>query len=120
VTAIVAGIALGTVASADGMSKTGFEAAQHDIDTEYKAAKAGCDSLAGNAGDSCVAEAKGKAGVARADLQAQYQSTTRHNYDLRVARADAEYAVAREKCDAQSGEAQDLCIAAAKGRFGQN
>jgi hypothetical protein len=32
--AIAAGIAFGTVASADGMSKTEFDAAQSGIDTE--------------------------------------------------------------------------------------
>jgi hypothetical protein len=32
---------------------------------------------------------------------------------------DAEYALAREKCDSFSGQAKDRCISDAKARFGK-
>jgi hypothetical protein len=32
---------------------------------------------------------------------------------------DAEYRVAREKCDSFSGEAKDRCVADARARFGK-
>src|SRR5512140_3567835 len=83
-------------------------------EADLKAAKASCDSLAGNTKDICVAEAKGKASVAQAELKAKYQPSIKASHDARVAKADADYAVAMERCDDKGGNDKDVCVKEAK------
>jgi hypothetical protein len=40
--------------------------------------------------------------------------------DAGAAKRDADYAVAREKCDAMSGTSKDACIGSAKANFGKS
>ena len=107
-------LAFSAGAMAEGMSKTDYKAGKDKISAEYKAAKASCGSLAGNASDICVAQAKGSEKVALADLQATYQPSKEHSYDARVARAEADYGVAIEKCDDLAGNTKDVCVKEAK------
>jgi hypothetical protein len=109
-TAIAAATALALGASAAGMSKPEYVASKDRIAAEYKTAKAGCESMSANAKDVCVAQAKGGEKVALAELAASYQPTVKARYDLRLARAEADYSVAKEKCDDQSGNAKDVCV----------
>jgi hypothetical protein len=108
--AAAVGLAFGTVAIAGDMSKAEHASAKAGIKDEYKAAKKACGSLKDNAKDICVAEAKGKESVAIAELTATYEPTREHRYAARLAKARADHAVAREKCDDQSGNAKDVCV----------
>jgi hypothetical protein len=76
--------------------------------------KATCDSLSGNAKDICTEEAKGKEKVAKADAEAAFQNTPKARENAREARADANYEVAKEKCDDLAGNAKDVCVKEAK------
>ena len=96
--------------SAAGMSKPDYLASKDRIAAEYKSAKAGCGPLSSNAKDVCMAQATGGEKVAQAELTASYQPTTKARNDVRLARAEADYAVAKEKCDDQSGNAKDVCV----------
>lgn len=107
-------LAFSTAAMAEGMSKTDFKASKDKISTEYKTAKASCRSLSGNASDICIAEAKGKEMVAMADLEASYKPSQKTRYEARVAKAEADYGVAKEKCDDLAGNAKDVCVKEAK------
>ena len=112
-----AGIAFaGSAAAADkhGMAHDQYSAEKDRIEAQYKADRDHCDSLKGNAEDVCKAEAKGKEKVAKADLEANYKNTTKARYDARVAQADADYDVAKEKCDDMSGNQKDVCVKQAK------
>ena len=63
-------LAFSACAMAEGMlSKADYSAGKEKISVDYKAAKAACASLSGNASDICVADAKGKKEVAKADIQ---------------------------------------------------
>src|SRR6476619_4666368 len=73
------------------------------IEAPYKADKDQCKSMSGNAKDVCQAEAKGKEKVAKAELEANYKNTDKAHNDARVAQADANYDVAKEKCDDLKG-----------------
>jgi hypothetical protein len=106
-------VALGAPAMA-GMSKPDYQASKKDIESAYEAAKASCGTLAANAKDICVAEAKGTEKIARAELEVAYQPTVKTRYDARIARAEAEYSVATEKCDDRAGNAKDVCVKEAK------
>ena len=112
--ALAIGVAFSAGASAQNLSKDEYKAGKTDIAAGYKTAKTGCNSLAGNAKDICVADAKGKEKVARAELEARYKPGLKAQYNLRVAKADADYSVAREKCDDKDGNVKDVCVKEAK------
>ena len=95
-------------------SKTNYDQAVKDADTQYKAAKQTCSSLSGNAKDICLAEAKGKNSVAKADAEAAYKNTAKARENARVAHAQAIYDVAKEKCDDLAGNPKDVCVKEAK------
>jgi hypothetical protein len=110
-TAIAAAIVLAAPAAAlAGMSKADYQTAKTTIEGDYKTNKAGCEPLAANAKDVCMVEAKGKERVALAELGAAYKPTEKARYDARLARADADYAVAKEKCDDKAGNPKDVCV----------
>jgi len=88
-------LAFSAGAMAQGMSKQDYKAGKEKIEAEYKSAKAGCASLAGNPNDICVAEAQGKEKIAKAELFATYKPTRKSHYQARLAKADADYAVAK-------------------------
>jgi len=112
--ALAVTLAFSAGAMAEGMSKVDYKAGKDKIAAMYKTDKAACSSLSGNASDVCKAEAKGKEKVAAAELEASYQPTSKHRYQARVAKADADYDVAKEKCDDLSGNTKDVCVKEAK------
>jgi hypothetical protein len=112
--ALAIGLAFSVGAMAEGMSKDDYKAGKEKIATDFKAAKAGCGSLSGNANDICAAEAKGKENVALADLEVSYKPDVKTRYAARIARAEADYSVARERCDDQAGNVKDVCVKEAK------
>lgn len=105
-----AGFCLAGGAQAQPMSKDARDMAIKNAEAQYKTAKAACDSLSGNAKDICVEDAKGREKIAAADADAAYQNTPKAREDARIVRADAVYAVAKEKCDDLSGNVQDVCV----------
>jgi hypothetical protein len=112
-----AGIAFaGTAGAADNktMSRDAYKAQENRVEAQYKADKERCSSLTGNAKDVCQAEAKGNEKVAKAQLEADYKNTAKARNDARVAKADADYDVAKEKCDDLSGNQKDVCVKEAK------
>ena len=111
---IAISFACSTVAIAESMSKDVYKTAKDRIEAEYKADKAKCDSLSGNAKDICMAEAKGKEKVAKAELEAQNKGTEKARQEVNIAKAEAAYAVAKEKCDDKSSNEKDACLKEAK------
>lgn len=96
------------------MAKAEYKSAKSQISADYKSAKAACGSLVGNKKDICVAEAKGTEKVAKADLEARYTGKEKAQYNLQIAKADAAYGVAKQKCDDMKGNDKDVCIKEAK------
>ena len=91
-----------------------YVADKERIEREYKADKTRCDSLDGNAEDVCEAEAKGREEVAKAELEDKYRPSRESRYEVRMARAKADYRVAKERCDDLSGNVKDVCLEEAK------
>jgi hypothetical protein len=116
ITAVAAAISISfsAAAIADGMSKSEYNADKNNIQAEYKAAKAVCGQYKSNAKDICVAEAKGKEHIALAELEARYQPSPKADYNVLIARAQADYSVAKQKCDDMSGNSKDVCVKEAK------
>lgn len=116
ITAISAAIALAVSASAlgDTPSDAQYKTAQESISARHDSDQAACKSMAGNANDVCMAEADGRKSVATAKLEATRGNSQQHRQDLRIAEANAAFAIANEKCDDLAGNAQDVCRKEAK------
>ena len=96
------------------MSKDSYTMAKTNADAQYKVDKDACSSLSANAKDICIAEAKGKDNIAKAEAEAAYQNTAKHRESARVAHAQAAYDIAIEKCDDLAGNTKDVCVKEAK------
>jgi len=95
-------------------SKDASKAEKQRIEAEAKAAKEKCKDMKGNAKDICNAEAKGQEKVAKAELALKNKDTPKNRYDVAAAKADADHAVAREKCDDMKGKDKEGCQKDAK------
>jgi len=112
--ALAASLAFSSGAMAQNVSEDEYLSVKDMIAVDYKLAKVACDSLSGNPNDICMADAKGNANVALADLEAGYKPTPETRYQAHVARAEAEYALAKEHCDDRAGNTKDVCMQEAK------
>ncbi len=112
--AFAIGLALSADAMAESMSKKQYTALNNKIDAEYKVANKSCDSLSGNSEDICEAQAKGNKNIAATELKYNYNPSVKTLYKARVAKADADYAVASQKCDDKDGNVEDVCEKEAK------
>jgi hypothetical protein len=113
-TATLLSLAISAQAIAQPMSKTDYSAAKSRISSENKADKAMCKQLAGNAKDICIEEANAKEKVAKAELTFSYTAKTSDKVKISSVKADASYAVAKEKCDDLSGIPKTTCRTEAK------
>jgi hypothetical protein len=102
------------MAQAATMTKAEYQAGKTRISADVKADKAACVPLADNAKDICIEEAKAKEKAARAELKYGHTAKSSDRNKVLVAKAEAGYAVAKEKCDDQSGNAKDVCVQEAK------
>lgn len=112
--ALAVALTFGAGAMAAEMSEQQYQFHKNNIETEYKAGQAGCDSLAGNANDICIAQAEGWMVVAKAELEASYKPSIKTRYEALLAKANADYAVAVEQCDDKAGNSKDVCVQQAK------
>jgi hypothetical protein len=111
-------VCIGTLACAGSShaagDKAAYESAKASAKTTYEAAKAKCDALKDNAKDICVAEAK--AARTRTDEQAEaaYKDTPKAREHAINEIAEADYKVAKERCDDKTGNDKDVCVKVAK------
>lgn len=96
------------------MTKVEYSAQKDTITGAYKVSRDKCNSMKANAKDICVSEAKGVEKVAKAELEQAYEPSARHTEKLAMAKGDAAYDTAKEKCDDASGNAKTVCRADAK------
>lgn len=101
-------------AHAASMSKADYDATKSQIKSTYNTDKAACASQSGNAKDVCIEQAKAKDKVARAELEHGYSGKATDRNKVLVAKAQATYSVAKERCDDQTGNAKDVCVKEAK------
>jgi len=110
IAAAVAVLACGHAAAA-GITKDEYKAGIARIATDYQAARQKCGPGTANATDVCVAQARGAQKAARAELDAAYKPSPRAYYKAAAARAEAEYGVAKQKCDYQKdGDTRAACL----------
>jgi osmotically-inducible protein OsmY len=83
-------------------------------ETEYRAATAKCDAKSGNDKDICMAAARLARTRTEADALSRYNNTAAGRARAQTNVADAEYDLAKAKCDAKSGADKDSCMDNAK------
>ena len=94
-----------------------FEAQGDRINDRYRKAKEECESKRGNAQDLCEKRAEARRNVDRAELAAHKNPTPQNQRKVAEAKAEAEYAVEREKCDGKPGSERTSCQKEAKAQF---
>lgn len=106
------GMALASLCAAAtvlAMSDEEIRAETNRIAAQYSTAMAHCQTLQGNDKQVCVEDAKGSQRVAQAERDAKLLGDADHNYQVRIARADADYRVAKERCNEMRGDAVGIC-----------
>ena len=106
---IVVGMLALPLAQAATIGKDAYKSGKDSISSQYKTDKAACASMSANAKDICQEEAKAKEKVARAELEYGYTGKARDGTKVLEVKAKTAYAVAKEKCDDQAGNAKDVC-----------
>lgn len=104
-------------AAGSAMSREAHQAQKERIEADYKAAKEQCEGMKGNARDVCMAQAKGKHEVVKAQLEARRDPDPGRDAQVRKKQAEADYNVAREKCDDLPRDARDVCRRDAKATY---
>lgn len=114
--ALLAGLSLTVIGQASAQDRTteSTRAERMHIESVYKSAKEACDKLSGNAKDICQAQAKADMRISEADLAAKQKGTPEARSEARNVRADAQYDVAKEKCEDHKGNAKEQCLSEAK------
>lgn len=103
-----------SVALAQNVDRNAYKAAEDKAESDYKVAKDNCKSLKHNAKDICKEEAKVAQRRAELDATMQYQNTAKDVEHAKKKLADAEYDLAKERCDDMSGSQKSACKADAK------
>lgn len=96
------------------MSKVDYQSAKTRIKADYTTDKAACGSQSGNAKDICIEQGKAKEKVALAQLEYGYSGKAADHTKALVAKAESDYAVAKERCDDLAGNPKDVCVKEAK------
>ena len=109
----ISALALAGAGQAAG-DKSAYESAKASAKSSYEAAKSRCDALDGNAKDICVAEAKAARTKAEVTAEATYKNTPKAREHAVREAAEADYKVARERCDDRTGNDKDVCVKVAK------
>lgn len=109
------GVTLNTIAAEKmGQTKAEYNAAKARADADYNASRLHCKDFSGNDRDVCVEKAKATLTKATADVKANYEGTGEAKLEARKDIIEADYKVAKEKCDSLSGDAKNVCVAEAK------
>ncbi len=108
--ALIAGLLVLPLAAAANTTKSDYELGKTRTTATYKVDQSACDALAGNAKDICAAQALGKHNVALAELEYGHSGKAGDLNKLAVARADATFAVAKQRCDDSAGNVADVCV----------
>jgi outer membrane protein OmpA-like peptidoglycan-associated protein len=112
--ALAVGLAFSASSMAAEMSAADHSASQGKIVADFNAAKLACATMSGNRLDICMVEAQVGQQVATAKLQASYQPSAEASYQVGLAQAAADAAIAKERCDDSTGSAKTACLQAAQ------
>jgi hyperosmotically inducible protein len=114
VTLLLSGIAatgFATIAAADSdQGKAAYYAAADQAAADFRDAHAKCDLLQGNEQLVCIEEAKLAQTRAKGTAEAHYRNTPQARQKASIDIANAEYGVAKARCEAKDGSDKEACI----------
>ena len=116
--AAVAGVALLGCSLGALASDQAYTAAKSQAEAVYDKEVTHCDTLSGNDKDVCVKAAKAKRTGSEADAKAQHKASDARK-DANKDKLEADYKVAKERCDNFSGSEKDACVDNAKAKYNQ-
>jgi hypothetical protein len=96
------------------MSPVDYSAAKRAIEGDVRGTLVKCRDLEGQANDICKAEARADERIRKADLEADYRGTVAAAADAKLARAKAQFDVARAKCGGEHGDGKISCLRSAR------
>lgn len=98
------------------MTSQQYEAEQQKLEAQRKADQRYCEGLKAtkNARKLCEVQAKGKADSLKAELAARYKPSPEASLQAKTVTAEANFAVAKARCQDQKGKARDKCVDLAK------
>lgn len=115
----IMGVIFGTALSFGAFAgDADYKAAKDQADSAYDAAKAHCDTLSGNTKDVCVKQAQANKTKAEADAKTRHEGRDAA-MEGKKDKMESQYEVAKEKCDALSGNEKDACVSRAKSAYHQ-
>lgn len=112
--AVVAAAGATTLPKHPPLSHQAYTAQKAQIAAQLDANRKLCDSMKGNTRDVCEAEARGRADALKAELEARYKPSPEASFESRSVTAEANYTVAKAKCNAFKGAPRDRCMKEAK------
>lgn len=96
------------------MSRADYAVAKKGIESETRVSLGRCRDVEGSERDVCKAEVRAEERIKKADLDARYHGTVTAAADAKLARAKAEYDVARAKCGVYGVERKVDCLQSAR------
>jgi osmotically-inducible protein OsmY len=108
---------ISTCALAQNVDRAAYKSAWDKAESDYKVAKNKCKPMKGNAEDVCKEEAKVALAQAQLDITQKYKNTPSDVSRAEHKVAEAQYDLAKEKCDDQSGAAKSACKSEAKASY---
>jgi len=112
--ALCAGALVFTAGAQAAGDRTAYNQTKASAKAAYDGDKKMCDAMAGNAKDICVAEAKAKRTRANENAEAEWKNTPKARQRALHEIAEADYKVAKERCDDKRGNEKDVCVKEAK------
>ena len=76
-------------ANAESVSRSKYQSLENNLMTDYKAAKAHCDSLVGNAKGSCNTKSNATNDIAKSKLDASFTPTIQNRHDFNTVKSGA-------------------------------
>jgi hypothetical protein len=107
---IVAAMAGASLTQASTLTREDYDAEKTRIEDAYRAGDARCGVLAGHARDACVQDAKFNEKVALANLEYRFTGTKSDERTYMTVKAEADAAVAKEKCEVRTGSDKAACL----------
>ena len=103
------GLVAGSPSRAQGLSKEEYQGARKTIESDFRTAKMGCEPMLANVKTICMADVRGREGIALAELVAAQYPSADASMDVRIAKARAGLAVARARCEDVPLPRKDAC-----------
>lgn len=80
------------------------------IKERYRSDRVVCKTMSGHTKEICIAEAKGREKISKAELVDRKANSEKSRYDVLMTKALVNFEIAEERCDALGGNAKNTCL----------